>query len=97
MVQIGQINLSTEDFNNIVNAVETAGWCGGSQGVGSTDNGGGGGGSVGALVNVGFAAPVAPAPAGDGNIFFDFLDGTITTRVKLQIIGGSSTLQQSTV
>ena len=88
--------LSGDDFNKIVNAVQEAGCCGGSQGVGSTDNGGGGG-SVGALVNVGFAAPVAPAPAGDGNIFFDFLDGTITTRVKLQIIGGSSTLQQSTV
>ena len=90
MSQIGQINLSTDDFNKIVSAVQEAGCCGGSQGVGSTE--GGSGGSVGALVNVGFTAPAAP---GQGNIFFEFLEGTTTTRVKLTVsAAGSSTLQQ---
>ena len=88
------MKLSDDDFNKIVNAVQEAGCCGGSQGVGSTDNGGGGGGSVGALVNVGFAVP----GGGPGNIFFDFLEGTTTTRVKLTVsAAGSSTLQQSIV
>ena len=91
MVFAQQVNLSTPDFNKIIDTGDLTFRGGGSQGVGSTE--GGSGGSVGALVNVGFSAPAYPA-AGDGNIFFEFLEGTTTTRVKLTISGGSSRLQQ---
>ncbi len=74
MVQIGQINLSTEDFNNIVNAVETAGCCGGSQGVGGENAVGSA--SVGRLANVAYNTTA-------NTMRFDFIDGTIETRIQL--------------
>ena len=68
------IKLSDDDFNKILNAVQEAGCCGGSQGVGGENAVGSA--SVGRLANVAYNTTT-------NTMRFDFIDGTNETRIQL--------------